>query len=488
MVLAINTLIIENFQSHALTEIDLSPGLTVMVGESDTGKSAALRALRWLLLNEPRGRDFIRAGTTECRVTAVLNDGTRITRERTSSRNRYLVTKPDGARDVYEGFGSEIPKEVTDLHGVTPVHLDEDLTVSLNVAGQLEGPFLLNQSGSLKSRAIGRLHAVHIIDAAARDTAQDIARLQREARRLDEQVGYLDGELANFSDLPQLRQQLDDTTAILQSVELLQLRQAGLTQLLSMLQTTRQQISRRRQELARLNYLQQAAQLLAEGTIMAHRRLNLFLYNTRLKRLQTELGSVVQVTRATAKTLPARDRLNQGLELNKLLRLQAAHLQELLRIRKEKVRQTALREQTRHIPEKRERLIQLEQTERLYAELRLMTASLAKVTRGKKSQQLILNNCRRLPLAMAKLNKLNELTTSRNGLRNFAHTHRDASSRIAEGTKFLTRTRQDVLTKAKEYGLLLSSLSRCPTCFGPVNEQIIRQIVQQLTEGVETSD
>ena len=374
------------------------------------------------------------------------------------------------------------------MHGVTQVNLDEDLAVALNVAGQLEGPFLLNQPGSLKSRAIGRLHAVHIIDAAARDTAQDIARLQREARRLDEQVGYLDGELTNFSDLPQLRQQLSEATGILQGIELLQLRHARLTQLAELLQTARRQISRRRQELARLSCLQQAAQLLADSTIKAHRRLNLFLYKTRLKRLQTELGNVALVTQATSKTLLARDRLDQGLELNQNFRQQTAHLRELLRIRREREQQIALREQTGHIPEKRKRLTKLEQTVRLYTELNLVTTGLARVTQGKKSQQLILRNCCSIPLAMAQMIKLNELAASRLGLHILANRHKDALSRIADGTNFLTRTRQAVLTTARDYGLLLSSLGRCPTCLGPVNEQIIKQIIQQLTEGVETYD
>lgn len=458
------------------------------MGESDTGKSAVLRALRWLLLNEPRGRDFIRAGSSECRVTVVLDNGTRITRERTPSRNRYLVTKPDGTRDVYEGFGNEIPKEITTLHGVMPVHLDEDLAVALNMAGQLEGPFLLNQPGSLKSRAIGRLHDVHIIDVAARNTAQDIARLQREARRLDDQVDHLDGELADFTDLPQLKKKLDDTTYILQRVELLQLRQARLTQLAELFQTARQQISRRLQELARLSCLQQASQSLNEGTLKALRRLNLFLCYTRLKRLQTELNSVTRVAGITAKTLPARDRLNRVLDLDQHLRQLTARFRELLRIHQERERQAVLCEQTKHIPNKRERLTQLEQDMRLYIELKLVSGRLARVTRGKNSQLLILNSCHMLPLAMAEMAKLKELTAGRAELLTIASTYRDAASRIAKGTKFLTGTKQAVLTTAREYGLMLSSLGRCPTCYSPVNEQVIQQILRQLTEGVETFD
>lgn len=55
-------LLIENFQSHEQTEVFFTEGLNVFVGPSDSGKSAILRALRWVLYNEPKGTDFIRAG------------------------------------------------------------------------------------------------------------------------------------------------------------------------------------------------------------------------------------------------------------------------------------------------------------------------------------------------------------------------------------------------------------------------------------------
>ena len=47
-----------NFQSHLNTVIELHPGLNILVGESDQGKTAIIRALRWLFYNEPRGTGF----------------------------------------------------------------------------------------------------------------------------------------------------------------------------------------------------------------------------------------------------------------------------------------------------------------------------------------------------------------------------------------------------------------------------------------------
>ncbi|WP_035425703.1 AAA family ATPase, partial [Halalkalibacterium ligniniphilum] len=58
----INTVRLENFQSHLDTSIDFSTGLNVIVGQSDSGKTSILRAIRWVLYNQPRGTDFMRVG------------------------------------------------------------------------------------------------------------------------------------------------------------------------------------------------------------------------------------------------------------------------------------------------------------------------------------------------------------------------------------------------------------------------------------------
>lgn len=53
---------LENFQSHRNSVIDFDRGLNVIVGPSDSGKSAIIRAIKWALYNEPSGNYFIREG------------------------------------------------------------------------------------------------------------------------------------------------------------------------------------------------------------------------------------------------------------------------------------------------------------------------------------------------------------------------------------------------------------------------------------------
>jgi len=200
----IKRMTIENFQSHARTEIEFGAGLNVIVGPSDHGKSAIIRALRWVLFNEPRGADFIRTGESECRVTVELSSGATITRLRSSSKNRYVLNTPDGTEQIFEGFGSVVPQEIIDVHGMLQIYLDSDLTEPLNFGYQLDGPFLLAESGATKAKAIGRLSGVHIVDAAIRTLLRDMTAQQQEERRLTAVETNLQERLPEYADLPQL--------------------------------------------------------------------------------------------------------------------------------------------------------------------------------------------------------------------------------------------------------------------------------------------
>ena len=52
---------LKNFQSHKDSTIQLDRGLNAIIGPSDSGKSAIIRAIKWVLYNEPSGDFFIRA-------------------------------------------------------------------------------------------------------------------------------------------------------------------------------------------------------------------------------------------------------------------------------------------------------------------------------------------------------------------------------------------------------------------------------------------
>lgn len=193
-----------NFQSHLNTVIELHPGLNILVGESDQGKTAIIRALRWLFYNEPRGTGFIRVGETKCQVTAILNDGTKITRLRDESKrqNRYVIVYPDGEELVFEKFKNEVPLEVQQALGVYPLWIDTDQKLELNISRQLDSPFLIAETAANRAKIIGRIANLHIIDAAQRELLRDIRSHSRQKADLEAEIAKLEEEKQEYRDLP----------------------------------------------------------------------------------------------------------------------------------------------------------------------------------------------------------------------------------------------------------------------------------------------
>ncbi|MGB9866661.1 MAG: AAA family ATPase [Bacillota bacterium] len=208
-------LTLENFQSHEFTQMELSPGLNVIVGASDQGKSAIIRALRWLLFNEPRGSDYVRVGASgPCRVTAELDDGTVISRERWGNRNSYRLRRPSGEELHFEGFGTEIPEEILRAHGVRKIALDDQVEVALNLSTQLEGPFLLNQPGSVRAKAIGRICGVHVLDLAVKLAARELGSLDEQRNRVENELASISREIEQYRDLDDERRRIEKLQSV----------------------------------------------------------------------------------------------------------------------------------------------------------------------------------------------------------------------------------------------------------------------------------
>lgn len=217
--ICIDRVLIENFQSHENTELTFHDGLNVIVGPSDHGKSAVIRAIKWVLYNEPRGSEFIRQGANFARVTLWLNTGYSVIRERTSSKNRYILSDSDGNTNVYEGFGNEVPQEIIKAHRIPKVMMDTDISSSINIGNQLEGPFLISETGAIRAKAIGRLTGLHIIDKSIRDSATDLRRENQTRDRIDGELQEVNEKLKEYQYLDLLEEKIEVSANHIKEIE-----------------------------------------------------------------------------------------------------------------------------------------------------------------------------------------------------------------------------------------------------------------------------
>ncbi|MDD4952968.1 MAG: AAA family ATPase, partial [Desulfovibrionaceae bacterium] len=108
----ISRIVLENFMAHERTELDLGPGLTVLTGPNNSGKSAVVEGLRCLASN-PAPKYFIRHGASRARVEALLDNGFRVAWVRSKTSAIYEVWAPgaDGP-ETYAKFGRRPPGDV----------------------------------------------------------------------------------------------------------------------------------------------------------------------------------------------------------------------------------------------------------------------------------------------------------------------------------------------------------------------------------------
>ncbi len=200
----IEKVILDNFQSHKHSVIEFNSQLNIIVGPSDSGKTAILRGIKWALFNEPSGDYFIREGENECSVVVIFNDGTKIKRYRSKSKNIYYLYDQSNSEIKFEGFGTTVPDEIIEATGIKKILLDSDVSKSINISDQLEGAFLLSERGSTRSNSIGRLVGVNIIDDALRESLRDSRNLSNTKKIIDDKILELENELLDYEYLNEL--------------------------------------------------------------------------------------------------------------------------------------------------------------------------------------------------------------------------------------------------------------------------------------------
>ncbi|WP_180339330.1 AAA family ATPase [Peptoniphilus catoniae] len=194
----ITKLELENFQSHKKSTLEFNRGLNVIIGSSDSGKTAIIRAIKWALYNEPQGDYFIRQGEKKVSVTIYFNTGAIVRRFRSSSKNSYYLKKSNGEEFNFDGFGRSVPKEIIQEINMYKISLDSSNDNIINIAEQLEGPFLINEKTSIRASAIGRLIGVNLIDNAMRDAIRDSKTSSTSLKYLKSKSDELSEELKAF--------------------------------------------------------------------------------------------------------------------------------------------------------------------------------------------------------------------------------------------------------------------------------------------------
>jgi DNA repair protein SbcC/Rad50 len=197
----IKKLIIENFQSHEKTELNLDPGVNIITGVSQSGKTAILRALYWLLHNRPSGdriRSNFASGATK--VMVETSEGDQIWHVKDDKVNSYTI-----GSEIFDKIGRDIPDMV-----------QRALRISeLNVQKQLDKPFLVTSSAGEVAKTINRITRLEMVDNWVTDLTQTINSTNREKERLEAEIEASGIKIKEYRILADLQPLLDRANKIM---------------------------------------------------------------------------------------------------------------------------------------------------------------------------------------------------------------------------------------------------------------------------------
>jgi DNA repair exonuclease SbcCD ATPase subunit len=185
----IRSLEIFNFQSHGKSKLNFSEGVNVIVGASDSGKTALIRALRWVVWGRPTG-DSIRSNWGgETSVALTTEDGTVL---RTKDKSDSYVLAAEGREELtFKAFGTTVPQEVSSL-----LNLSE-----LNLQSQLDSPFLLSMSPGEVATFFNKVAKLESIDKGTTNINSAIRELTSDIKYKTEQETRLTEEIATYPDM-----------------------------------------------------------------------------------------------------------------------------------------------------------------------------------------------------------------------------------------------------------------------------------------------
>lgn len=159
----LKSLLIKNFQKHKKFKLNFGR-VTTIVGPSDKGKSALIRALVWVMTNKPGGTDFISHGADTAGAKLEF-DNSSVSRKKGKAGNTYSL---DG--EVFKAFGHHTPKEVAEPLNIRDINLQQ----------QHDSPFWFSLSSGEVSKRLNQLVDLTLMDNSVHIAKQ---RLRKENSR-----------------------------------------------------------------------------------------------------------------------------------------------------------------------------------------------------------------------------------------------------------------------------------------------------------------
>lgn len=199
-------LAIRGYQSIEKANLRLGE-ITIVIGPTDSGKSAVVRAIRDWAYNAP-GASFTTEGCKITRIAVAVGGEHKIVLEKetvgkskTVKTRYYLVDGQTHEATQFEKVGRSAPNEVMEITGIVPLRID-DITLPIHFAEQGKAWFLLDPdawNATRVSKVIGRISGVEALLFANRDLVNKRNSISRDVKEAKAAIEEYEREISQLA-------------------------------------------------------------------------------------------------------------------------------------------------------------------------------------------------------------------------------------------------------------------------------------------------
>ena len=195
----IEQLTIRNFQSHKKSILEFDPGVNVIVGPTDSGKTAIIRALRWVVWNRPQGVSFRSNWGGSTWVKVRTNHQGTVTRLRNNTENGYILFAEDKVKSHFKALKTDVPDQIIRTLDVGEINLQQ----------QLDSPFLLSQTSGEVAKHFNDIAHLDQIDRGISNVKRNIREVQAKISGYNDNIERLQEDLKQFDHLAELEIEIE---------------------------------------------------------------------------------------------------------------------------------------------------------------------------------------------------------------------------------------------------------------------------------------
>jgi len=189
----LRSLDITNFQSHKHSHLEFSPGVNVIIGQTDSGKSSIIRALRLVKENRPAGDSYKSywGGNT---VVTIETETDIIARKKEGAENIYQLNDM-----IFRAFGQDVPAEIR-----SALNMDD-----VNLQRQMDNVFLLSNTPGEIAQHFNRIARLDKIDIGTKNVNARIRDISTKIKFKEGQIEEDKKKLKQFPDLQKLESEIE---------------------------------------------------------------------------------------------------------------------------------------------------------------------------------------------------------------------------------------------------------------------------------------